>query len=186
MLRGDTIIFGARRSRLRGVIRYSNGFCACLIAVNVACPDRLVEDVFRVQRWDVSSTSNRHRWARQCGGILPLRWDSVQGVGMLQSTTSSSSSPAAPGSCLRGPCVLPAGLLRDCVVGLLSFMAAAVNMTGCLETICFQWLPHGNRELNLRRVRRLSQRQRPPSPRAILQGWWEGERVWGRGESSEA
>lgn len=105
--------------------------------------------------------------------------ESVQGVGMLQSTTSSSTStgsgsPAAPGSCLRGPRVLPAGVLRDCVVGLLSFMAAAVNMTGCLETICFQWLPHGNRELNLRRARRLSRRQRPPSPRAVLQGWWEG------------
>lgn len=108
-------------------------------------------------------------------GALPLKRESVQGVGMLQSTTSSrpssSSSPAAPGSCLRGPCVLLAGLLRDCVVGLLSFMAAAVNMTGCLETICFQWLPHGNRELNLRRARRLSRRQQPPSPRAVLQGW---------------
>lgn len=76
--------------------------------------------------------------------------------------STSSSSPAAPGSCLRGPRVLPAGLLRDCVVGLLSFMAAAVNMTGCLETICFQWLPHGNRELNLRRTRRLSRKATAP------------------------
>ena len=51
---------------------------------------------------------------------------------------------------LAGPCVGPGGLLRDSVVGLLSFIEAAVNMTGCLETICLKWPPHGNRELELR------------------------------------
>lgn len=63
-----------------------------------------------------------------------------------------------PQAAVCRPLCDPVGLLRECVVGLLSFMAAAVNMTGCLETICFQWLPHGNRELNLRSAWCLSQR----------------------------
>ncbi len=63
-----------------------------------------------------------------------------------------------PQAAVCRPLCNPVGLLRECVVGLLSFMAAAVNMTGCLETICFQWLPHGNRELNLRSAWCLSQR----------------------------
>ena len=66
--------------------------------------------------------------------------------------------PPPPKAAVCRPLCDPAGLLRECVVGLLSFMAAAVNMTGCLETICFQWLPHGNRELNLRSAWCLSQR----------------------------
>lgn len=63
-----------------------------------------------------------------------------------------------PQAAVCRPLCDPVGLLRECVVGLLSFIAAAVNMTGCLETICFQWLPHGNRELNLRSAWCLSQR----------------------------
>lgn len=79
-------------------------------------------------------------------------------VVVMVGVSSRCECGAGPRQLLVGLLCSPVRLLWECVVGFLSFMAAAVNMTGCLETICFQWLPHGNRELNPRSARCLSQR----------------------------
>lgn len=64
--------------------------------------------------------------------------------------SARAEAPLLPQAAVCGALAAPLGPLQDRVVGLLSFMAAAVNMTGCLGTICLKWLPHGNREMNLR------------------------------------